>query len=275
MIGRVSEQEARRLERHVLACEKCGKAIETLAPQDTLVEAIRSQDADPEDPEEEKVKELVERVSRLGPHVPVGGDSTPWAAQVDGLENLSEEAYGFLGPPESPGEIGRLGPYRILKVLGVGGMGVVFQAEDTQLKRLVALKGMRPALAASVGARQRFLREARAVAALEHDHIVPIYQVGEERGVPYLAMQRLEGESLADRLLREGKLGLGDVLRIGKEIANGLSAAHQRGLIHRDIKPANVWLEAERDRVEILDFGLARAADDNRQVTQIGPFAGP
>ena len=118
---------------------------------------------------------------------------------------------------------------------------------------------MLPALAASASAKQRFLREARAAAAIKHDHIVTIYQVGEDRGAPFLAMEFLEGEPLDDRLKREGKLPLAEVLRIGREMAEGLAAAHERGLIHRDIKPANVWLEGDRGRVKILDFGLVHA----------------
>ena len=102
---------------------------------------------------------------------------------------------------------------------------------------------MLPALAASESAQQRFLREAQAAAAIEHDHIVPIYQVGEDRGVPFLAMPFLKGEPLDDRLKREPGLPLAEVLRIGREMAEGLAAAHARGLIHRDIKPANLWLE--------------------------------
>src|SRR5207302_2515059 len=101
-----------------------------------------------------------------------------------GHENLTD----FLAPPQAPDEIGRLGDYRVLKVLGAGGMGVVFQAEDPRLKRKVALKAMLPALAASATAKQRFLREAQTAAAIEHDHIVPIFQVGEDRGVPFIAM---------------------------------------------------------------------------------------
>src|SRR5438876_2704375 len=103
---------------------------------------------------------------------------------------------------------------------------------------------MKPSLAASDSARKRFLREAQATAAIKHDHIVTIYQVGEDRGVPFLAMQFLQGESLDERLKREGLLEVAEVLRIGKEVSEGLSAAHERGLIHRDIKPANIWLEA-------------------------------
>ncbi len=184
------------------------------------------------------------------------------------------ELLDFLAPAQAPDELGRLGPYRVLKVLGAGGMGVVYKAEDPQLKRLVALKAMLPRLAASTEARQRFLREARAAAAIVHDHVVAVHQVGEDRGVPFLAMQLLEGEPLDERLKREGKLPMAEALRLGREVALGLAAAHKRGLVHRDIKPANVWLEAETGRVKVLDFGLARAAGEGGRLTQTGAIVG-
>jgi serine/threonine protein kinase len=182
----------------------------------------------------------------------------------------------FLAPAQSPEELGRLGGYRVLKVLGQGGMGVVFLAEDPRLQRQVALKAMLPGVAATPSARQRFLREARAAAALKHDHIITIYQVDEDRGVPFAAMELLEGESLEDRLHRaEGKaLPVAEVVRIAREMAEGLSAAHEKGLVHRDVKPANVWLEGKRGRVKVLDFGLARGADEQAHLTQTGAIVG-
>ncbi|HTU22148.1 MAG TPA: serine/threonine-protein kinase [Gemmataceae bacterium] len=215
-----------------------------------------------------------------------GAAASPRKADASG----DREDYDFLAPPQAPDEIGRLGPYRVLEVLGAGGMGVVFRAEDPQLVRLVALKAMLPSLAASASARQRFVREAQAAAALKHDHIVTIYQVSEDRGVPFLAMEFLEGEPLNARLEREGKLPLAEILRIGREIALALAAAHKRELIHRDIKPANIWLEGEPApagagasasgsfvigaRVKILDFGLARAVREGTQLTQQGAIIG-
>jgi serine/threonine protein kinase len=167
--------------------------------------------------------------------------------------------YPFLGSPLASGDLGRLGPYRVLRVLGQGRMGLVFQGEDVQLGRTVALKVMLPEVAAQPGARDRFLREARSAAVLDHDNIVAIYHVGEDEGVPYLVMPLLRGQTL-DAYLRKGKpLTPAQVLRIARHVARGLAAAHDKGLIHRDVKPANLWLDASAGgRVKILDFGLAR-----------------
>ena len=179
----------------------------------------------------------------------------------------------FLAPAQAEDELGRLGGFRILKILGHGGMGVVFQGEDPKLGRPVAIKVMLPRLAASKSAQERFLREGRTAAALEHDHVVRILQVGEDRGAPFIVMPFLKGEPLDGRL-RDEPLPLSEVLRIGREIAEALAAAHERGLIHRDIKPANVWLEATRQRVKILDFGLARVAVDDAHLTRTGAILG-
>jgi serine/threonine protein kinase len=174
--------------------------------------------------------------------------------------------YEFLAPPQRPDEIGRLGDYRVLQLLGQGAMGMVFRAEDPGLARILALKVMLPTVASVAENRERFLREAQATALVNHPNVIPIYKIGEDRGVPYLAMPLLKGELLEARLNREKRLAVRDAVRIGREIAEGLSAAHQRNLIHRDIKPANLWLETVQrrnatDRVKILDFGLARIGD--------------
>lgn len=198
-------------------------------------------------------------------------------------------SFSFLSPPHEAGELGWLGAYRITGVLGEGGMGFVFDAFDTHLHRRVALKVLKPELAANDSFRQRFLQEARAAAALPDEHIITIYQVGLENDVPFLAMKFLYGESLEQRLQRDGRLPYHEVLRIGREIALGLSAAHDRGLIHRDIKPANLWLETPPEsgpsdntrlsceysyRLKLLDFGLARPIHDTRRLTATGLIVG-
>jgi serine/threonine protein kinase len=248
---------------HLKSCHDCMQQIEALSTKDALIDLIRQARTVSNVPTGETVDGLVQRLRELR------SEATCTHNAPDG-KHLTE----FLAAAQAPDELGRLGPYRVLQVLGAGGMGVVFRAEDPQLARLVALKAMLPRLAAGETGRQRFLREARAAAALKHDHVVSIYQVGEDRGVPFLAMEFLEGEPVDMRLRRAGKLPAAEVLRIGREIALGLAAAHKRGLIHRDIKPANIWLEAETGRVKILDFGLARAVGQENQLTQEGAIIG-
>jgi serine/threonine protein kinase len=192
------------------------------------------------------------------------------------LETPPASMTAVLAPPQAADELGRLGPYRVLHLLGAGAMGIVFEAQDPVLGRTVALKVMKPGLVAEGSNRLRFLREAQAAAALEHDHIVPIYQVGEDQGTPYLVMPLLKGESLSGLLQRRQRLPLAEVLRIGQETAAGLAAAHARGLVHRDIKPGNLWLEGDRRRVKILDFGLARpvAVTPGQPATEPGAIIG-
>jgi serine/threonine protein kinase/regulation of enolase protein 1 (concanavalin A-like superfamily) len=197
------------------------------------------------------------------------------AARAAQVESHAEPAsYAFFDPPRAPGELGWLSHYRVRRLLGEGGMGLVFHAEDTDLLRPVALKVIKPELAGNPQAAQRFLREARAMAALKHDHIVTIYQVGQERGVSFLAMEYLRGISLFHWLERGHKPAPDLVLRIGREIALGLAAAHKQRLIHRDIKPANIWLEVPAGRVKILDFGLARIESGDMQITNPGIAVG-
>lgn len=286
LLGQNAEVEAEALEKHLETCDLCLSTLHTLQTEDSMVAAIRSRAGAGPETESEECRRLADQLKRLR-LTPAAGGATPRAvspaaeavtlppsplteSQGDGKEAMC----AFLAPSPDPGDLGCLGPYRVRKVLGAGGMGVVFLAHDPHLERPVALKAMLPALAVSPSARQRFLREARAAAAVKHDHVVTIYQVGEDRGVPFLAMELLAGESLEERLKREGRLAVGDVLRIGREAAEGLAAAHQRGLIHRDVKPANVWLEGDAGRVKILDFGLARAATEDAHLTQTGAIVG-
>ncbi len=167
-----------------------------------------------------------------------------------------------------------IGPYQISRRLGHGGMGVVFQAFDSTLRRVVAVKFLSPRLAVSPLARLRFTREAQAAAAINHPNVVTIHAIGEHEGLPYLVMEYVAGITLAERLKKEGLLGVKSILRIGIQIATGLAAAHAQGLIHRDVKPANILLESGIDRAKISDFGLACITAEPWRLTASGVLLG-
>lgn len=248
---------------HLSECPACGDTVEQLLQGDTLCGALQ----------QPTLKTGLELADAAGLAERIKATTSPTFAGCDAT--LPPEPQG--APADRP-DISRLGHYRILQVLGRGGMGVVYQAEDEQLSRTVAIKAMLPGRSDGT-ARQRFLREARAAAALKHDHVVTIYQVGEDQGIPFIAMEFLAGESLEQRLEREGALPPVEVIRIAREIALALAAAHERGMIHRDIKPGNIWLEGAQGRVKVLDFGLARTAGaagnaDEQQLTQAGTIIG-
>jgi serine/threonine protein kinase len=134
-----------------------------------------------------------------------------------------------------------LGPYEVLALIGAGGMGEVYRARDTRLDRIVAIKVLPPDLTNDSAAKRRFDREARAVAALSHPHICPLFDIGRHDGIDFLVMEYLDGETLARRLAR-GKLPLEQALEYGTEIVDGLAAAHRAGIIHRDLKPGNIMV---------------------------------
>jgi tRNA A-37 threonylcarbamoyl transferase component Bud32/predicted hydrocarbon binding protein len=172
-----------------------------------------------------------------------------------------------------------IGGYRVEKSIGRGAMGQVYLAEDESLGRHVAIKVMHPSRASDPAARRRFLRESRATAAVEHPNVVAIHQVGEHRqpgtqtgdqtGLPYIVMQWLRGDTLGTYREQVGRVPLTEALRIGREIAEGLWAAHRSGLIHRDIKPENIILEGPERQVKIIDFGLARDAGDDPSMASV------
>src|SRR5258707_12374630 len=154
----------------------------------------------------------------------------------------------------------RLGPYEIVALLGAGGMGEVYRARDTRLGREVAIKVLPDLYASNPDRLARFEREAKAVAALSHPNILAIHDYGTDGNVTYAVMELLEGETLPGRLAK-GPLPWRQAVEIGAAIAEGLAAAHAKGIIHRDIKPENLFLTAD-GRVKILDFGLARVTLD-------------
>src|SRR5262245_54915916 len=166
----------------------------------------------------------------------------PRERQSEPAEEAGERAWlRFLEPSPREGALGRLGHYHTLEVLGQGAFGIVLKAFDEKLHRVVAIKLLAPPLAASGPARSRFVREARAAAAVRHEHVVDIHAV-EDQPLPYLVMEYVAGKTLQDKIDESGPLDVKEILRIGHQVARGLAAAHQQGLVHRDVKPANVLL---------------------------------
>jgi hypothetical protein len=194
-------------------------------------------------------------------------------AETAGLDTLPGTGVAFLRPSCDPLHLGRLGPYEVLEVIGRGGMGVVLKALDVNLRRVVAIKVLAPPWANHGAARARFEREARATAAVRHEHVVAVHAVDQADGLPYLVMEYVPGLSLQQRLEHAVPLDVEEIVRIGMETAIGLAAAHVQGLIHRDVKPANILLEAPSGHVKLSDFGLARTLDDV-SLTQSGVIAG-
>jgi hypothetical protein len=238
------------LKSHVEQCERCRARLEELAAsRDEWSDAADSLNG---------VGSLSVAAVRDSRSAKIGPDV--WRDYP--MEWTESMAKQLLDAPSHPEMLGRIGRYEVERLLGAGGMGIVFKAYDTELSRPVAIKLLAPHLAASGAGRKRFSREAKAAAAIVHEHVVPIYNVETEQEKPYMVMHFVAGESLQTRLDREGPLELCEILRIARQIAAGLAAAHAQGLVHRDIKPSNVLLEKGIERALLTDFGLARAADD-------------
>jgi serine/threonine protein kinase len=206
----------------------------------------------------------------------LAADHDTWRDVAESLRDApsrAEMSLDFLAPPSHPEMLGRLGRYEIESVIGSGGMGIVLKGHDSELNRPVAIKVLAPHLAHNGAARQRFAREARAAAAVVHEHVVAIHDVEPNASMPFMVMQFVPGHSLQDRVDQEGPLGVKELLRIGVQAASGLAVAHAQGVVHRDIKPSNILLENDLERALLTDFGLARAADD-ATLTRSGVVAG-
>src|ERR1700693_5407040 len=166
--------------------------------------------------------------------------------------------------PIQPGR--RLGPYEILSAIGAGGMGEVYKARDTRLERTVAIKVLPTHLADRSELRERFEREARTIASLTHPHICVLHDIGQQDGTDYLVMEYLEGETLAQRLMK-GSLPVEQVLKYAIEIADALDKAHHKNVTHRDLKPGNIMLT--KSGTKLLDFGLAKLREDAAPATPL------
>ncbi len=260
--GELAPDIQAKIAHHIDGCASCQDGLERMAAgKDSWADAAQHLAQSPADADP-LLQGIMNRLQ---------GEPIP--ATTAESARLELGSLGFLDPPEKPGQLGRLAHYDILEMIGHGGMGIVLKAYDTKLQRICAIKVMMPELAARGTARQRFIREARAAAAVTHEHVVTIHAVEEDHSPPYLVMQYIGGRSLQQRIDECGAFEVKEILRIGMQAASGLAAAHAQGLVHRDIKPANILLENGVERVKITDFGLARAVDDAR-VTQSGVVTG-
>jgi CheY-like chemotaxis protein len=180
----------------------------------------------------------------------------------------------FFARLERPNHEIKIQQYIVKGVIGKGAMGVVLRAHDAGLARDVALKVLTPALANCPVAHERFAMEARYAAAIRHENVVTIFAVSSFHGLPFLVMEYVPGKSLQDRLQEGERPDIDEIIRIGRQIASGLAAAHDLRLIHRDIKPANILLDKTTQSVRITDFGLARALDCDSSLSQDGLLLG-
>jgi serine/threonine protein kinase len=261
--GAIPETEQAELNSHLEVCPTCQKTLEALAAGDHSWAGTARQLRRGQPLRENALGQAIEELKGNGNPSDTLGESVKHGGPL----------LDFLGPAEKPGQLGRLGHYEVVEIIGQGGNGIVLRALDPTLNRFVAIKVLAPQLATSAAARKRFEREAKAAAAVRNEHVIGIHEVDEVNGLPYLVMEYINGVSLQERIDRRGPLKLEEILRIGMQAATGLAAAHAQGLIHRDIKPANILLENGVERVKITDFGLARAVDD-ASLTQSGVVAG-
>jgi serine/threonine-protein kinase len=253
------EREQVELSDHLDSCATCQRGLERLAAGSVFWAELR---------------QLTPRPG-MKPGSSGSASETAHFAEAGRAEAVwgRDQSLGFLASSDEPESLGRLGSYEVTEVLGRGGFGVVLKAFDPTLGRAVAIKVLAPQFATSAAARSRFAREARAAAAVVHDHVVAIHSVDTWNGLPYLVMPLISGQSLQERVERDGPMDLKQVLRIGIQTAQGLASAHAQGLVHRDVKPSNILLENGVERVKLTDFGLARAVDD-ASLTQSGVVAG-
>jgi serine/threonine protein kinase len=254
--GSLPDEQQAQCARHLDECECCQAKLEELATAGTNLSRVVEQLH-----ESQPVAE-----SAYWPAIRAAGQAAALAPTItpENTARVRDSSTNFLSPSTDPAYLGRLAHFEVMRVLGRGGMGIVLEAFDSRLQRNVALKVLDPELAHDNTARQRFCREARAAASITHENVVAVHQVehAAEGDLPYLVMQLITGETLEQRLLREKRLPLKEIVRIGMQAAQGLAAAHAQGLTHRDIKPGNILLEPPNGRVKLTDFGLARIADD-------------
>lgn len=255
LVGELDQGQCKVFESHLESCSECRDGLQMQAAD---AEAWKeAQQYLPDDPND---------LDRLGDSAV---DDAGWSSGSQDYQRLLDS----LGPTDDPQMLGRMGHFEVSAIIGSGGMGIVLKAFEPQLSRFVAIKVLSPDQWNNENARLRFAREARAAAAVVHENVVEIHSVSTDGDIPYYSMTYLRGETLADRIKNRGALDVDEILRISKQMADGIAAAHKQGLVHRDLKPANVFLSQGAERVHITDFGLAKVEGED-QLTKTGCLAG-
>ncbi|MEM9409840.1 MAG: serine/threonine-protein kinase [Planctomycetota bacterium] len=253
---------------HLSQCGSCIETVENLKIDDTFVDLTKKAVQHTDDQEIGDRKWIDQMI----------GKAKSW--KREGLTMVSEnpsldraaEVQRLLRDPLVEGDLGAIDQYRLLELIGAGSTGIVYLGLDTVLDRNVVIKILRPSLGEP--ARQRFMAEAKATAALNHRNVVTIYEVGSDGPLSFIAMQWLPGQTLEQKLDCEESLSVEETKELIGQVASGLAAAHEQSLIHRDIKPANIWIPDGAEPAKILDFGLVRVNDEDPQLTCTGMIAG-
>ena len=255
------------IERHLETCEQCRKDLENESGEKSFWSNVASLSDDELD------RDWIAFTRKTADEDDGSDGRQANERREEKLRIIFQSIKHLLSPSDDPYSVGRIGNYEVTGLIGSGGMGVVLKANDPLLDRVVAIKVLAPHLSAFEIAKTRFLREAKAAAAVQHDGIIPIYGVDTHRDTPYFVMPYEVGPSLQQRIEQDGKLTIEESLRVASQIAAALSAAHQIGLVHRDIKPSNILLAPGTERALLTDFGLAQAGN-GQTLTETGLLAG-
>ena len=268
----MSPEQELEIAQHLEQCAQCRSVVEMISlvdDSDLMTEpSIGDDEAEPI-PTDVEAK-LAERHQQADD---ADDDSEEESVGHSNSDDKDEFVIELCQPSTNPDSIGRIGDYDLFERIGHGGMGVVYRGRDSRLGRDVALKLLKPRLAADNVFVERFLREAQAAAGINHRNVITVHAIEFVDGIPVIVMEHVQGESLRARIRRLGPLPLSDVARLGSQIADGLAAAHEQKVTHRDVKPANILLMDETDEVRITDFGLAHAEGASR-LTRSGTLLG-
>jgi serine/threonine-protein kinase len=250
------------IETHVASCSACQQRLLKIAADESWRDDFCS-----------SILELEQQQAFEQTNTRVLGPRQPDDFNEYDRKSIDQMLDDVLQPGSHPETLGQLGRYEVEKVIGFGGMGIVLRGFDRELHRPVAIKMISPRLVSNGTAKARFLREAKAAGALLHPNVIAIHDISETNRIPWFVMPLVVGPTLQEVVDGNGPLPASEVVRIGKQIAAGLAAAHRQGLVHRDIKPANILVDNQINRIVITDFGLARR-EAEESMTQTGLVAG-